>query len=88
MMILVSPILNRTRKGSGNHTGRCAHCKVVFKALKPGRAKAHLRKIKGTGIQHCHKVPKEVHAFYKLAPALLSKQATQNKLISSSATPI
>ena len=27
-----------------NCTGRCTHCKVVFKALKAGRARAHLGK--------------------------------------------
>ena len=33
-----------------NYTGRCTHCKVVFKGLKPGRARAHLGKISKKGI--------------------------------------
>ena len=67
-------------KTSGNnYTGRCMHCKVLFKGLKPGRAKAHLGKIKGKGIDFCHKVPTSVHGLYKLAPALPCKPATQQQ---------
>ena len=67
-------------KGSGNnYAGRCAHCKVVFRGLTPSRAKAHVRKINGKGIKPCNKVPNLVHAFYKLAPALPSRQAAQKE---------
>ena len=67
-------------RGKNNDcTGCCTHCKVVFEALKPGRARVHLGKINGEGIETCHKVPNSVHALNKLAPACPPKQATQKE---------
>ena len=81
MTMLFSSILNCTRGVIVTkwYTGRCTHFKVVFKALKPRRARAHFVKIKGKAIEPCHKVPNYMHALYKLEPARPPKQATQKE---------
>ena len=75
------------RVNNNNCTGRCMHCKVMFKGLKPGRAKAHLGTIDGKLIEPCHKVPNSVHAINKLAPARPPNRRHKRKQTNSSATP-
>ena len=59
--------------------------------MKPGRARAHLGKLNGKGIEPFYKVPNSVHALNKLAPARPPKQATQkesDKLFGNTDIPI
>ena len=48
------PVLERfelyERDNNNSYTGRCTHCKVVFKALKPGRARVRSGQMKGKRI--------------------------------------
>jgi hypothetical protein len=75
-------------KNSGNnYTGSCVYCKFQTKGLKAYRARAHLGKIRGKGIDICTKVPDDVYEQYKApapVPALKATQADADRLFGKS----